>query len=874
MLAQRANSWSTRLKEAASGQPVMVALEFATTPDCIAAYIGTLRAGLPLLLAEPGQITPDSRLAQIWQPEVRMRTTPDGLRLEAHPLPQTNAPPPAPHPDLALLLSTSGSTGDPKLVRLSAGNITSNAQSIAQYLNLTAQDCAATTLPLYYSYGMSVLNSYLAVGATLFLTERSVTEVAFWDEAATAGVTSLALVPHQFDLLEQARIMQPDHKTKPLPDLRYITQAGGKLSGRQVTRFHAIAQTQGWDLVVMYGQTEAAPRISYVPPEALATAADTIGRPIPGGRIWLADETGAPIQGSGQPGELVYEGPNVMMGYGESRPDLARGPEHTSLRTGDIAERTEDGFFRITGRLKRFVKLYGLRLSLDQIEEELRHHDIAAHAVAADDHLVLLHRHPDQGEAAALTVAEAYDLPADGICCAHLAELPLLPSGKPDQRALRARADAALARHLEDQARNRARERPSTLILRLTRTSAEADLSRSFLDLGGNSLSYLEVQMALEGRLGAVPAGWESMPLHQLDQLEPSAGGHPPKSRVGVDVILRLVAISFVVAQHASTYPLYGGAIILVMLMGYSAARFQMRLIAEGQILTLARVMLYPILPLYFLMLLTYAGLRGPVPLSYVLLYGNYHVFEQNSLLTVYWFISLYTQVVLLLMALAAIPRLRGALSRAPWKGAGVVLAALLAVQAGWVILGHNIEAQAHLVQVPWPHTVGRGLLECLPLFALGWMLQNMRSLLERGVTLALAGILLLQASALPLPPETLAYLAVAIGLLASKVEVPVSKRLGSWLHRLAAATLYVYLLHQVLVTLFYHGLGFPMAVAVPVCVVLSFVVALAAKHVVEHLEPHLLKAAHRLVPLGALGAPFGQDRTQNRVQKPSKKDA
>ena len=396
-----------------------------------------------MLIVEPGKIGADSQMARVWRPDLQLVAAPAGrtILLERPNWREEVASLPSPHPELRILLSTSGSTGEPKLVRLSSRNITANADSIATYLNLRPSDRAATTLPLFYSYGMSVLNSYLSVGATLVLTSQSITEPDFWESARTAGVTSLAFVPHQFDLLRSGSF-----DGTQLPSLRYITQAGGKLDREAVTHFWQLGQAAGWQLYVMYGQTEAAPRISYVPPEALPEAADTVGRAIPGGRLWLATEDGHEIRELGQPGELVYEGPNVMMGYALARSDLAAGAECTQLRTGDIAERTASGYFRIVGRLKRFVKLYGLRLSLDQIEVSLRARGIVARAVAVDDRLVILHRDAGDEQAVRDAVAEGYGLPPAEIYADQLAEVPLLPSGKPDDQALRRIATGVVER--------------------------------------------------------------------------------------------------------------------------------------------------------------------------------------------------------------------------------------------------------------------------------------------------------------------------------------------------------------------------------------------------------------------------------------------
>jgi acyl-CoA synthetase (AMP-forming)/AMP-acid ligase II len=415
-LSDAADRWMTRLREAAGDLAPLVALELVTTTDAIAAYLGALRAGLPLLIVEPGKLGSGSQLARTWRADLNMSVGPDGaLCLSERPGWRAEvASLPRPHPDLRVLLSTSGSTGEPKLVRLSGCNMAANARSIAEYLSIDASDRAMTTLPLFYSYGLSVLNSYLSVGAALIVTDESVTEPAFWDTARAAGATSLAFVPHQFDLLRGLGFHGAE-----VPTLRYVTQAGGRLDRGAMEHFWGLGQASGWQLFVMYGQTEAAPRISFVPPEALPHAGDTIGRAIPGGRLWLVDEAGCDIHEPGRAGELVYEGPNVMMGYATSREDLAAEAGTSQLRTGDVAERTADGYFRIVGRMKRFVKLYGLRLSLDQIEESLRGQGLVAHAVGVDDRLVLLCRRAGDEELVRDAVSDAYGLPQADVHALH-----------------------------------------------------------------------------------------------------------------------------------------------------------------------------------------------------------------------------------------------------------------------------------------------------------------------------------------------------------------------------------------------------------------------------------------------------------------------
>lgn len=270
-----------------------------------------------------------------------------------------------PHPDLALLLSTSGSTGSPKLVRQSRGNVLSNALAIASYLNIGPRDRPVTTLPLHYTYGFSVLSSHLQVGATLLVTDRSVMEKPFWTFIKAAGATSLAGVPYTYQMLKRLGFLRAEPGS-----LRTLTQAGGKLSDALVREFSEFAARSGIDFYVMYGQTEATARMSYVPAARALEKAGSIGVAIPGGELFLVDPTGCEITAADVQGELGYRGPNVTMGYAEQRADLSKGDERQgSLHTGDLALRDADGYYYITGRLSRMAKLFGKRVSLDDLEQ-------------------------------------------------------------------------------------------------------------------------------------------------------------------------------------------------------------------------------------------------------------------------------------------------------------------------------------------------------------------------------------------------------------------------------------------------------------------------------------------------------------------------
>ena len=227
------------------------------------------------------------------------------------------------HSELAVLLTTSGSTGSPKLVRLSYDNIRSNAESIAEYLNITVDERPVTSLPMYYSYGLSVINSHLLKGATILLTDKPVIQKEFWTFVKEQRATSIAGVPYTYEMLKRLRIFRMD-----LPELKTMTQAGGKLNADLAKEYMEQAAASGKKFIVMYGQTEATARMSYLPFDRALEKYSSIGIAIPGGSFSLIDERGDEIEDVNKDGELVYTGANVSLGYAECREDLAKGDEN------------------------------------------------------------------------------------------------------------------------------------------------------------------------------------------------------------------------------------------------------------------------------------------------------------------------------------------------------------------------------------------------------------------------------------------------------------------------------------------------------------------------------------------------------------------
>ena len=359
-----------------SSEKILVALFCDNSVASVAAYLAALRSRQAVMLVNNStDVSLKRRLCEVYSPEIIASTDPsfgpsaDGQSTEIGGLGVTVCPresfPPI-FPETALLLSTSGTTGSPKLVRLSSRNLQSNAEASPNYLETTRQDRAITTLPISYSYGLSVLNSHLAAGASVVCTNSSLVTKEFWQAFTSLGCTSFAGVPFSYAMLERLRF-----ERMALPSLRTMTQAGGRLAPEKIKLFSELGNQKNFRFFVMYGQTEATARISYVPWEGADRKIGSIGIAIPGGSLRVMND-GVETSAPNSEGELVYRGPNVMLGYAESREDLAKGDElGGELRTGDLGFRDEDGYFYVTGRLKRFIKIVGLRLNLDEIEKML-----------------------------------------------------------------------------------------------------------------------------------------------------------------------------------------------------------------------------------------------------------------------------------------------------------------------------------------------------------------------------------------------------------------------------------------------------------------------------------------------------------------------
>ncbi|MFK0272139.1 AMP-binding protein [Ensifer sp. NPDC090286] len=651
----------TRQALAFRGPRGLVTIEAELCEHAIVAYLAALAAGHAVAMQAPKKGAAGSWV-DAFEPDFGFRRI-DGRWRTEH-LRQGDR---APHDELAVMLSTSGSTGCGKAVRLSRENVSANAVAIADYLGLTAQDRGCLILPLHYSYGLSVLNSHLAVGASLYIPGGSILDAGFLDGLAESGSTNLSGVPYSYELLEKVGF-----RDRRFPHLRFMTVAGGRLSPDIIRLYNEHLGTQGAAFFAMYGQTEATARIAYVPPAELAGNEDRIGVAIPGGRLLIENESGTPIEINGVAGELVYCGPNVMMGYATSRNDLSRGADLAELRTGDLAMRHADGLFQIVGRMKCISKIAGLRIAHDVLEAGLEARGITAAVVGDDAGLHAFYAGSRDAEEIRRYLAQASGLTLAHLKATPLAEMPRLASGKIDYNALNMAARQAAASSDDDSGGIEG------LFVQVFYPK-QVKRSDSFVSLGGDSLRFVQLSIGLEKALGQVPDAWETLPIGTLSLQERR---ETATRRIGTDLLVRALAILLVVLHHELLWPIPGGSAAMVVLAGFSLARFQMGPLLAGDGWAILRPLAQVLIP-YYLIVAAYAVAWGEVPWASVFLVGNFGLAlpETHGMVPyLYWFIEAYCQMMLVFVGLFAIPQFRRFVSAKPFAaGMALLLAALVA---------------------------------------------------------------------------------------------------------------------------------------------------------------------------------------------------
>jgi acyl-CoA synthetase (AMP-forming)/AMP-acid ligase II/acyl carrier protein len=831
-LAERVTATAARLGPTRR----LVLLAGANRADALVTHLAALFAGHPVLLVPGDSESTIRSLTEAYAPDVVARPHTDGTFSldERHPGSAHTL-----HPDLALLLSTSGSTGSPKLVRLSHENLQANAESIARYLGIDDTDRAATTLPLHYCYGLSVIHSHLLRGAGLILTERSVSDAAFWEEFRTARGTSLAGVPYTFDLLDRIGFERME-----LPHLRRVTQAGGRLAPQRVSHYAELGRRSGWQFFVMYGQTEATARMAYLPAHLAAERPEAVGVPIPGGSFRLR-----PVAGHGPDvGELVYSGPNVMLGYAENPADLALGRTVEELRTGDLARRASDGLYEIVGRRSRFAKILGLRIDPQQVESLLAARQITAYCAGDGESLAVaalegaglegadraeagledggregagLEGADDEARIRRL-VAEQCGLPGRVIRVRVLAELPRTTSGKPDYEAVR-----RLTRPEGEEAPGPGEDLLPLYTEILGHTGVSED--SSFVSLGGDSLCYVEMSLRLEEALGHLPTDWHTRTIRELrttaapaaegrhgqdEQDKPNGpnrshgpdGPHGPKLRrtrpapglrraprswtnprfwrtrrtLETGIALRAVGIVLIVGSHIQLFDIKGFAHILIGVAGYNFARFQLTDAARRERVrrlwrSIARIAIPSMM-----------WITGAVVLTDF--YDPANALLLNSLLSqgndrfdwAYWFVEALVYYLVVLAALMAVPLLHRLERR-------YVFGVPLALMAVGLIGRYDLLGLASQRPQLSPSVV-------FWLFALGWAAARAGTVRQRAL---LTAVLLLTVPGLfQDQPLRTALVIAGLGLLIWVPTLPSIGPISTLAGVLASGSLYIYLTH------------------------------------------------------------------------------
>jgi acyl-CoA synthetase (AMP-forming)/AMP-acid ligase II len=756
-----------------AGTRRLVQLVGGTTADLdtVVALLAAQSAGHVVLLTPAG--TAAEELARAYDPDIVL--TADALDV------RRSEPRHDLHPDLALLLSTSGSTGSPKLVRLSADNLAANARQITEALAIRPDDCAALTLPLTYCYGLSVLTTHLSVGAAVMLTGASVVDPCFWADARSAGVTTIPGVPHTFELLERSGFAERDLP----PRLRILTQAGGRMAPERVRGFAELGRRRGFDLVVMYGQSEATARMTTLPTDLAITHPDSVGRAVSGGELVIDD------------GEVVFRGPNVMLGYARDPSDLALGRSVVELRTGDLGELTEDGLLRITGRKARFVKVLGHRVDLDALERTIAEGSPGTRCAGRDGLIAVTVPGPVAApalEAVRRSVVLRCRVPRDAVRVIAVDEQPVLGNGKPDYAAVLALAEGTAARGAVVGSGSSAVDAVAAVYADVL--AVEVDAGATFVGLGGDSLSYVEASIRLEDLLGRLPDGWHLLSVAELAVLT-GRDGHGPASAtdhaassalrrllrwptIETSIWLRALAIVLIVGTHAGVVTLQGTANALLVIAGYQLARFQLSGAdpreRSRRILTAVGRIAAPTLAVVVTMhvLLDRYEPRNLLLLNWVL--GEAALGPPWR----FWFIEALLVALLLVALLQRVDVLARVDRRLPF-----LWPLTLAAGAYWVFT-------ANWPGLPVPRMHGSALV-VLHLVLLGWALARSRTVPQRLVATAAAAWMIGDFSGNPKRDGlTLAVVLVLLWVPRSRVPALVVPALKV----LAAASLHIYVIH------------------------------------------------------------------------------
>lgn len=264
--------------------------------------------------------------------------------------------------NIAQIIYTSGTTGEPNGVMLSHNNLASNTVSVVKYLKLTEKDRIMAVLPFFYSYGNSLLLTHFAVGGSIVVNQNFLYPNVILDEMVEEKVTGFSGVPSTFAILLNRSAI----RNYKFSDLRYVTQAGGAMAPKFAQKLKEILPDT--DIYIMYGQTEASARLSYLEPKELFRKTGSIGKAIPGVDLKVLNNSGNPVK-VGEVGEIVAQGDNIMVGYWEQQEKTNQVLKNKRLWTGDLAKKDEEGFIYLVSRKSDIIKSGAHRIGPKEIEE-------------------------------------------------------------------------------------------------------------------------------------------------------------------------------------------------------------------------------------------------------------------------------------------------------------------------------------------------------------------------------------------------------------------------------------------------------------------------------------------------------------------------
>lgn len=333
---------------------------------------------------------------------------------------------------LKFLLSTSGSLGEPKCVKLSFENIKNNSNAIDKYLKINKLDRTITTLPWNYSYGLSIINTHLNKGASLVVTKKTLFDKEFWELYDKSKITNFNGVPFTFEILKKIKLERLFNSK-----IRFITQAGGKMNSILSNEIVKLCIENKILFYSMYGQTEASPRMSYVEKTFKRTKSSCIGKPINGGKFYLVDEKNKKIKKPQTSGELIYKGKNVFIGYSENYKDLKKSClKNYTLKTGDLAKFDFEGNYYLVGRKSRFVKIFGIRISLETIEEKLKLNNIDCAAITKDENLFIFIEKINKQKKMQQIISKIIKITINDFCLKYISSFPRNENNKISYKTL------------------------------------------------------------------------------------------------------------------------------------------------------------------------------------------------------------------------------------------------------------------------------------------------------------------------------------------------------------------------------------------------------------------------------------------------------